>query len=115
VHVGQDTPNQILELCTNWSGLVTNILLDTRDPKAKGGTGKSFNWEIAKQFRETTGVPFFLAGGLDSDNVFTAVKQVMPYAVDVSSGVETNGTKDLNKIRAFIVNAKSSQLQNKMF
>lgn len=70
------------------------ILLDS----GKGGTGKSFDWSIVKGLER----PFFLAGGLHPDNVREAISRLHPYAVDVSSGVETEGKKDPEKIRRFI-------------
>ena len=63
------------------------------------GTGATFNWELIKNAE--FGKPFFLAGGLDPENVTEAVKVLCPYAVDVSSGIETDGVKDLEKMRIF--------------
>ena len=59
-----------------------------------GGTGKTFDWRFAQNCAR----PFFLAGGIHEGNVETAIKELNPYAVDVSSGVETNGVKDREKI-----------------
>ena len=81
-------------------------LLDAYSPEAPGGTGKAFNWELAVQ-AVRRGKPVFLAGGLTPENVAEAVRQVRPYAVDVSSGVESApGKKDPGKVRAFIRAAK---------
>lgn len=81
-------------------------LLDAYSPEAPGGTGKTFNWELAVQ-AVRRGKPVFLAGGLTPENVAEAVRQVRPYAVDVSSGVESApGKKDPAKVRAFIRAAK---------
>lgn len=63
-----------------------------------GGTGKSFDWSILQDF----GRPYFLAGGLNITNVSEAVSRLHPYAVDVSSGVETDGRKDDVKMAAFV-------------
>lgn len=70
------------------------ILLDSGD----GGTGERFDWSLL------TGVtrPYFLAGGLDPENVGEAVEKLKPYAVDVSSGIETDGKKDPEKMRSFV-------------
>ena len=66
------------------------------------GTGRKFNWDhIPKTDR-----PFFLAGGLSAQNVKTAIQTVKPYAVDVSSCVETNGYKDFDKIKKFMEMAR---------
>ena len=82
-------------------------LLDAWAPDKLGGTGQKFNWDLdlaAQKF----GRPIFLAGGLTPENVAEAVRQVRPYAVDVSSGVESApGQKDHAKLRAFIQAAKS--------
>lgn len=78
---------------------VAAILLDSYDPKLAGGTGRIFDWTLTNNsFKK----PIVLAGGLHAENVEEAIKQVKPYAVDVSSGVETNGKKDKGKIQAFI-------------
>jgi phosphoribosylanthranilate isomerase len=81
-------------------------LLDSYVGNQHGGTGETFNWELARK-AQSHGKPIFLAGGLTAGNVATAVCQVRPYAVDVSSGVEASpGKKDLEKVRMFIEAAK---------
>lgn len=70
------------------------ILLDSGD----GGTGAEFDWRLLCKVDR----PFFLAGGLNPDNVRRAIKTIRPYAVDVSSGIETNKLKDAEKMRAFV-------------
>ncbi len=83
-------------------------LLDAYCDSAYGGTGKSFNWEIAKEAVQR-GHQVILAGGLSAENVADAVRQVQPYAVDVSSGVETTpGRKDPLKLQQFIHNARTA-------
>ena len=84
---------------------VAGYLLDAWSPLAHGGTGQTFDWDIAK----TAGVAdrLILAGGLNPENIADAVHTVTPYGVDVSSGVEsTPGRKDPDKIREFIRHAK---------
>ena len=71
-----------------------HILLD----HGAGGTGSAFDWTILKGFDR----PCFLAGGLGPDNVAQAVKALRPFAVDVSSGIETDGVKDVLKMTAFV-------------
>lgn len=68
------------------------------------GSGQSFDWQLLKETVLTK--PYFLAGGLTVDNVQKAIAICHPYAVDVSSGVETNGKKDLTKIEKFIESVK---------
>ncbi len=77
-------------------------LLDAYSPDAHGGTGAQFNWNLAIDAKKF-GRPVFLAGGLTPENVATAVRQVQPFGVDVSSGVErAPGQKDPAKVRAFL-------------
>ena len=82
-------------------------LLDAYSPGKPGGTGETFNWDLALEAR-SLGRPIFLAGGLTPENVAEAVQRAQPYGVDVSSGVEAApGRKDHAKVRAFIQAAKS--------
>jgi len=84
-------------------------LLDAYSPNAHGGTGAKFNWDLAIEAKKS-GRPIFLAGGLTPENVDTAVRQVEPFGVDVSSGVEsTPGKKDPAKIQAFIKAVREAQ------
>lgn len=86
---------------------VSAYLLDTYDRNSPGGTGRTFNWDIAAEAVKLGRV--ILAGGLTPDNIAKAVELVRPYAVDVSTGVEKEkGVKDPDKIRRFIEKAKSS-------
>jgi phosphoribosylanthranilate isomerase len=83
------------------------FLLDAYAPGERGGTGRTFNWDLAIE-AATLGKPIFLAGGLTPDNVAEAVRQVHPFAVDVSSGVESApGRKDAAKMRAFVAAVKT--------
>ena len=84
------------------------FLLDAFSNDALGGTGETFNWELAKTATEKER-PIFLAGGLTPENVAEAVKVVRPFAVDVSSGVESEpGKKDIARVRAFVAAAKGA-------
>ncbi|MBZ5565173.1 MAG: phosphoribosylanthranilate isomerase [Acidobacteriia bacterium] len=76
------------------------FLLDSFDPALRGGTGKVFDWSIAREAKRYGTI--ILAGGLTPENVGEAIKQVRPYAVDVATGVEcTPGIKDPARLRAF--------------
>lgn len=81
----------------------SGLLLDAYHPTTYGGTGSSFDWSLAQVDIDT---PVILAGGLNPDSAAQAVEQVNPYALDVSSGVESKkGVKDLEKIKQFIYQA----------
>ena len=73
-----------------------HILIDS----AKPGSGSTFDWNAVNT--DLSNKRLFVAGGLNSNNVEDAIKLFTPYAVDVSSGIETNGRKDINKITQFI-------------
>ncbi|MDP3844859.1 MAG: phosphoribosylanthranilate isomerase [Pseudomonas sp.] len=78
----------------------SGILLDTFVPGVPGGTGAAFDWSLVPH---NLSKPVILAGGLTPQNVFTAIEQVRPYAVDVSGGVEASkGIKDAGKLEAFL-------------
>ena len=73
------------------------VLLDSG-----AGTGKTFDWSLVQSVQR----PYFLAGGLDPDNVADAISALHPYGVDVSSGIETDGVKDESKMAAFVAAAR---------
>jgi phosphoribosylanthranilate isomerase len=75
-------------------------LLDSRVSEAYGGTGQSFDWQLAEEV--SARFPVIIAGGLNENNVRQLVERVKPWGVDVSTGVETNGIKDILKIKHFI-------------
>ena len=80
-------------------------VLDRAVAGLRGGTGQTFDWGVATRLSEE-GLHFMLAGGLTPENVGDAVMQVNPWGVDVSSGVESRGAKDPEKVRRFIAEAK---------
>jgi phosphoribosylanthranilate isomerase len=84
---------------------VDAILLDSGRPKAEvkelGGTGRVHDWTISRQIREAVEIPLFLAGGLKAENVREAIRQVSPFALDVCTGVRTDGKLDEAKLAAF--------------
>ena len=73
------------------------LLFDAYHKDERGGTGEVFDWSSLDEFER----PFMLAGGIDSTNVARAIRSVRPYGIDISSGIETNGVKDDEKIKAF--------------
>lgn len=70
------------------------LLFDAFHPGQYGGTGKTFDWSIISNVKK----PYFLAGGISLENILKVIEQYNPYCIDVSSGVETNGYKDPQKI-----------------
>ena len=92
----------VLKKAVQYKDKVDAYLLDTYSPFAYGGTGKTFDWSIAKEIKEF-GLPTILSGGLNSENIKEAISEVEPYAVDVSSGVEERpGKKSLEKLIDFV-------------
>jgi phosphoribosylanthranilate isomerase len=86
-------------------GSVDAVLLDTFDPVYGGGSGKTFAWDCIPVYQEwarSAAVKLLVAGGLQPDNVDQLVEAYRPDGVDVSSGVETDGVKDIAKITAFV-------------
>jgi len=83
------------------------LLIDSFDGGKLGGTGTVHDWNLSADMVREVGVPVILAGGLKPENVASAIKTVRPYAVDVSSGVETDGAKDPEKIEAFLREVRS--------
>ena len=73
------------------------LLFDAYHKDERGGTGEVFDWSCLDEFER----PFMLAGGIDSTNVARAIRTVLPYGIDISSGIETDGVKDDEKIKAF--------------
>jgi phosphoribosylanthranilate isomerase len=82
------------------------IVIDAKVANEYGGTGVMFDWDIAADLAR--GLDFSLAGGLTPDNVANAVATVKPWGVDTSSGVETDGVKDIEKVKAFIQAVRST-------
>lgn len=81
------------------------LLFDTYTPGQYGGTGQRFDLTLVENIDK----PYFIAGGLDADNVSEVLKNTKAFAVDVSGGVETKGLKDKQKIEAFIANVRGDK------
>ena len=88
----------IIDSLPNLPNTADYLLFDSVS-KQGGGAGKAFCWEALQNY---SGIPWFLAGGLDNGNIIRALNMLKPYGVDVSSGVETNGIKDAEKIYEFV-------------
>lgn len=90
---------------------VDAFITDTFDPitKASGATGKTHDWEISKELVNISSKPVILAGGLNSENVYKAIKEVKPAGVDVHTGVEnSSGRKEKKQVVEFITEAKKA-------
>jgi len=82
---------------------IHGLLLDSCTRNMPAGTGITISWELAREINEKTSIPLILAGGLNSNNVRSAIRVVNPYAVDVITGVENvPGRKDPNKVKEFV-------------
>lgn len=102
VHV---TGDQAIQEARRVAPSVDAILLDSGNPalgvKELGGTGRTHDWRISRRIRAEVAVPVFLAGGLHAENVVDAIRAVEPYAVDVCSGVRSNGRLDEGRLSRF--------------
>ncbi|MDG5766477.1 phosphoribosylanthranilate isomerase [Balneolales bacterium ANBcel1] len=95
-----ETADSVQERIAPWRGVASYFLFDAYHSKRYGGTGKSWNWSVLSGLNSDT--PFFLAGGISSDNVADAVSVAQPYAVDLSSSLEQSpGVKDFDKMQEF--------------
>ena len=106
VRVKPDTRLKIIE---NTYKDASALLLDTYNQGVLGGTGESFDWNLANY---DNSIPVILAGGLNPANVCEAIKIAAPYGVDVSSGVESEGVKDAKKITDFCNNIRNNVRNN---
>jgi phosphoribosylanthranilate isomerase len=100
------TPSDVDEMVSPFLSNGHGIILDSFTKGALGGSGKSFDWSSAEGVANREKV--LLAGGLKPENVASAIKQLSPWGVDVASGVETDGVKDPDRIRAFIEAARNA-------
>ena len=99
VHVSPiDSPSDPMEYVE--AGFAMALMLDSAHGPYRGGSGRTFNWEVARLVAAE--LPMMLAGGLTPENVGRAIERVHPWAVDVSSGTERDGRKDPELVRAFI-------------
>ena len=104
IRIGRQSPEEVCAELSAASKLLTGrrfiTLLDSQVEDKYGGTGESFDWNLAQKVAKS--FPVIIAGGLDPKNVARLIERVSPWGVDVSSGVETDGVKDIAKIRAFV-------------
>ena len=113
VAVNDSSFSKIIKRIKRYECVINCFVLDKQSWKCAGGTGEVFNWELAKNFGDMKKI--ILAGGLNMYNVEQAVKIVRPYCVDVSSGVEVSGRKDLLKIKSFIETVRNLSLGGRKY
>lgn len=101
IHVRHDaSSDQLRPFMEPYADVVDYFLLDTHDSSVWGGTGESFNWRLVRDLSDA--YPLFLAGGINAANVERAVSTMRPYAVDLSSSLESSpGVKDFDKMADF--------------
>lgn len=102
IHVEEtDTASDLNKQIKPYLDHIEYLLFDTKVEGKWGGTGQSFDWKILDDIAQ--GVPYFLSGGLNADNIAQACKRVHPFAVDISSGLEAEpGEKDFDKVEKFM-------------
>ena len=97
----------LLECCQLFASS-SAILIDTYSKEMRGGTGKTFNWDLVPK---KLPLPLIIAGGLDSENVSLLINSVNPYGVDVSGGVElSKGIKDHNMMKNFVLGVNNATI-----
>jgi phosphoribosylanthranilate isomerase len=108
VHVSPiDSPSDPMALVE--PGFAIALMLDAAHGPYRGGSGRTFDWDVAREV--SSRVPMFLAGGLNPENVAEAVRAVHPWAVDVSSGTETDKRKDYERVHAFVRAVREADAQ----
>jgi phosphoribosylanthranilate isomerase len=109
IHV---TGPESIEEAVRLSEQVDALLLDSGNPslavKELGGTGRVHNWKLSREIRDRAAVPVYLAGGLNPSNAARAIREVEPFALDVSSALRTDGALDPEKVDAFMRAARSA-------
>jgi phosphoribosylanthranilate isomerase len=109
IHV---TGDEAIEAAKSVAPFVDAVLLDSGNPnlavKQLGGTGRTHDWNISKAICDQLSIPVYLAGGLRPENVANAIRRVHPFAVDLCSGVRTNGALDEAKLSAFFKQVASA-------
>ena len=108
VPMSKEVTESSIDECQQIAPYVDAILLDSGNPNLKikelGGTGRVHDWKLSRRIVESVSVPVFLAGGLNADNVRTAILEVGPFGLDLCSGVRTDGRLDERKLEQFFKN-----------
>lgn len=110
--IGAQPQEEWENMLAPYADVVDAFLVDTYDSRTIGGSGRTFNWEVLKEMQQWARereIPLMVAGGLDANNVGELLANYHPDGVDVSSGVETDGIKDLAKIAQFVKRVRTSE------
>lgn len=113
--MGKDNTDEILEITTPY---VDYFITDTFDPEtgASGATGKTHDWDLSREIVNVSKKPVILAGGINANNVFDAIKHVKPFGVDAHTGVEDMcGRKSAELVLQFVQNAKKAFMEVKKY
>ena len=110
IHViDQSSVNTALKITLH----IDSLLLDSGNPnleiKELGGTGRTHNWELSAEIVERSSIPVFLAGGLGTDNVKSAIEKVSPFGLDLCSKVRTNNRLDAQKLKLLMRRVSKNQ------
>jgi phosphoribosylanthranilate isomerase len=108
--IGKYEFSEILDITDKLSSFVDAFITDTFDPEtgASGATGKTHDWQLSRKIIRHSSKPVIIAGGLNPDNVHSAIQQTRPAGVDVHTGIENaEGRKDKMKVEKFISEAKA--------
>lgn len=100
--VGQESFEEAVRIAPHVDALLLDSGNQSLAVKELGGTGRVHNWEVSRAIREAVGVPVYLAGGIRAENVAEALRQVGPFALDVCTGVRTDGRLDEAKLAALM-------------
>jgi phosphoribosylanthranilate isomerase len=112
IHVGgQESFEEALTVAPQVDALLLDSGNQSLAIKELGGTGRVHDWQISRAIREAVEVPVFLAGGLNADNIAQAMNIVGPFALDVCSGVRTNGALDEGKLARFFASLHAASTQ----
>ena len=116
IHViDQSSVNTALKITLH----IDSLLLDSGNPnleiKELGGTGRTHNWELSAEIVERSSIPVFLAGGLGTDNVKSAIEKVSPFGIDLCSKVRTNNRLDAQKLKLLMRRVSKNQSKNHRF
>ncbi len=101
--------DEALNMVKLFEGCCDALLLDSRTKERLGGTGLTHDWNVSREIVEKSSVPVILAGGITDKNSYDAVKKVRPYGIDANSGVEIDGYKSYEKVKAYIENARLAE------